>query len=262
MPKDKADNANGKSESDKDIELEGTFDLTFTNEEGMLLLTSARLLDKLVAGVTIHAQEKDQLIKDIIDKLSKRLPREITRVSNELADAIVESVLGEGEGDDEDFPSDVLCLNMSDEEYLALRRDIAEEVMGDDFEPDRDLSSLNGMFKEKFAKDMASDPVMSDFPMYSTDKTMPVLEHALIKHHSVRVAYYSFAREAVDTVNLDPLVIVKEQNLWRMVAYCHERHETLIFRVDRIKEIIETDSRFSAPANVSQISYSRLPVYS
>lgn len=261
MPKDKADNANGKSESDRDVELEGTFSLTFTNEEGMLLLTSARLLDKLVAGVTIHAQERDQLIKDIIEKLSQRLPREISRVSNELADAIVESVLGDGESDDDDFPSDVLCLNMSDDEYLALRRDIAEEIMGDDFEPEPD-NNLNGMFKEKFAKDMASDPVMSDFPMYNTDKTMPVLENALIKHHSVRARYYSFVREAVDTVNLDPLVIVKEQNLWRMVAYCHERHETLIFRVDRIKEIVETESSFSAPSNVSQISYSRLPIYS
>lgn len=98
--------------------------------------------------------------------------------------------------------------------------------------------------------------------MYATDETLPILENAMINHLSVRAQYYSFARESVDTITLNPLVIIKEQDNWRMVAFCHELSEILLFRVDRIKEIIETAQTFEAPKDVSQISYKRLPVYS
>ena len=62
----------------------------------------------------------------------------------------------------------------------------------------------------------------------------------MINHLSVSVQYYSFLRESVDTVTLNPLIMIKEQNNWRMVAFCHERSEMLLFRVDRIKEMVET----------------------
>ena len=39
--------------------------LKLTPEECFLLLTGARLFDRLVAGVTIHAEQKDELIKEI-----------------------------------------------------------------------------------------------------------------------------------------------------------------------------------------------------
>lgn len=239
MPEpERADNSNHNQNhnKDKENELKESFSLTLTNEEGMLLLTSARLLDKLVAGVTIHAQERDQLIKDIIAKLDNQVPPEVSRVAGELADAIVESVLCEGELDDD---------------YGFL----SEEV---------DLGSLEVETgkKEKFLRDMASDPAHFDYPMYCTDKTLPVLEKALINHNSVQVHYYSFMREAVDTVTLDPLVIMKEHSLWRMVAYCHEKRDILVFRVDRIKEIAQTKTSFEAPVDVSNLSYNRLPAYS
>ncbi len=98
--------------------------------------------------------------------------------------------------------------------------------------------------------------------MYATGETLPVLENAMINHLSVRAQYYSFARESVDTITLNPLVIIKELGNWRMVAFCHELSEVLLFRVDRIKEIVETAQSFEAPKDVSQISYKRLPVYS
>ena len=64
MPdKNRADNSRDRDRG-REEELKESFLMNLTNEEGMLLLTSARLLDKLVAGVTIHAQERDQLIKD------------------------------------------------------------------------------------------------------------------------------------------------------------------------------------------------------
>jgi len=255
MPdKNRADNSRDRDRG-REEELKESFLMHLTNEEGMLLLTSARLLDKLVAGVTIHAQERDQLIKDIIEKLDQKVPPEVSRVANELADAIVDSVLCEGEMED-DYGMLSESLNFSGEDDLtSIRYELGADL--ESYSLDDALTS-----KQKFVRDMASDATLFDFPMYKTDHTLPVLEKALINHHSVQAHYYSFARESVDSVTLDPLVIMKEQNLWRMVAYCHERHEVLIFRVDRIKEIMQTLTSFEAPGDIAKLSYSRLPVYS
>lgn len=269
---DRAENNNRDNGRD---ELSEKFTLEFTKEEGMLLLTSARLLDKLVAGVTIHAQERDELIKEIIEKLAGAVSPEVSKVSGELAEAIVDSVMGADElEDDYSYVSDALGFNLvegdsfldtySEEELQSLRRSIAEDADRDlnldDFAFERPAGQLN-LFEPESSFD-AAQYAQIDFPMYATDETLPVLENAMINHQSVKVQYYSFARESVDTITLNPLVIIKDQSNWRMVAYCHELSELLLFRVDRIKEIVETAQTFEAPKDVSQISYKRLPVYS
>lgn len=266
---DRAENNNRDSGRD---ELSEKFTLEFTKEEGMLLLTSAKLLDKLVAGVTIHAQERDELIKEIIEKLAGAVSPEVSKVSGELAEAIVDSVMGADElEDDYSYVSDALGFNLvegdsfldtySEEEIQSLRRSIAEDANreGEDFAFERPAGQLN-LFEESCFD--SAQHAQIDFPMYATDETLPILENAMINHLSVRAQYYSFARESVDTITLNPLVIIKEQDNWRMVAFCHELSEILLFRVDRIKEIIETAQTFEAPKDVSQISYKRLPVYS
>lgn len=193
---------------------EDKFTLELTQEEGILLLTSARLLDKLVAGVTIHARERDELIREIIGKLGSLVTPALASMSDELADAIVESVLGLDEQDDSEF------------------------------------SSIYGS-EERVEVDQEGGPV--NCPMYSIDETLPVLEKALVNHVAVRAHYYNFTRESVDLLTLDPLKMLKEDELWRMVAYCHERDDVLIFRVDRIKDLVETALHFDAPSNFNQL---------
>jgi len=190
------------------------FSLVLSQEEGILLLTSARLLDKLVAGVTIHAQERDELIKEIIDKLSLAVTPALASMSDELADAIMESVLGCDEQDD-----DFLCPGES-----HLKDFVEASMEGPGF----------------------------NYPMYSVDKTLPQLEQALIDHCAVRTKYYSFARESVDELTLDPLTILREDGMWRVVAYCHEKDDVMVFRVDRIKEIDETNLHFDMPSDFNQ----------
>jgi predicted DNA-binding transcriptional regulator YafY len=254
---DRADKNNSRDRDSED--LSEKFTLEFTKEEGMLLLTSARLLDKLVAGVTIHARERDELIKEIIEKLADQVPQDVARVSAELADAIVDSVLGCDELDDDYAFADALAMNMPDSDpdadsdsdsdnghdYRSLRRSIMDESLDD-----------SGHFDS-----FLTDASQVEFPMYATDQTLPVLEHALINHLSVRAQYYSFARESVDTVTLNPFMMIKEQDNWRMVAFCHERSEVLLFRVDRIKSIDQTALSFE-PKDVGSMTYTRLPVYS
>ena len=253
-------------DNDREKELSQKFQVELTKEEGMLLLTSARLLDKLVAGVTIHARERDEIIKDIIAKLSQAVSPDVAHVANELADAIVDSVLGCDEMDDDyAFISDALTMSLSDEDYQNLRGE-----MGDDYLVDRG-NELK--FKETGFFSGARDAQNNldihefsapqiDFPMYHIDKTLPVIEKALINHYSVQANYYSFARESVDKLTLNPLVMIKESGLWRMVAFCREKGEILVFRVDRIKDISETSEMFEAPVDAGKITYTRLPVYS
>lgn len=190
------------------MHMDDKFSLELSQEEGILLLTGARLLDKLVAGVTIHAKERDELIREIIEKLAKSVSPGLATMSDELAEAIVESVLGYDEAE--------------------------EDILGEDGQAFVEASTEAGS---------------PNYPMYSTDKTLPVLERALIKHHAVRAEYYSFARESVDTLTLNPLTIIREDGLWRMVAYCHELDDVMVFRVDRIKELVETTHQFEAPVD-------------
>ncbi len=269
-------------DKDRENELSQKFTVEFTKEEAMLLLTSARLLDKLVAGVTIHARERDEIIKDIIEKLTQSVSPDVAHVANELADAIVDSVLGCDELDDDcAFISDALAMTLSEDDYMTLRRDITDELIGDRGNDlsDRDFFGIGessfdmegSEFKEyktfelpgrKSPREHYLRDGQVDFPMYNIDKTLPVLESALVNHHSVQVTYYSFARESVDVVTLNPLVMIKDAGMWRMVAFCRERGETLIFRVDRIKDICATAEMFEAPADAGKITYSRLPAYS
>jgi len=191
---------------------EKSFSLDVTAEEGILLLTGARLLDKLVAGISIHASDRDELIKAVINKLSDRMPAALSGLAEEIAAAVVESVLG--------------CLDVEDEEILGEieRRGGA----GDDLEE-----------------------MGSHYPMYSIETTLPLLEEAVIEHRTVRVRYYSFAREAIDQLTLDPHALLREDELWKMVAFCHEYQQSMVFRVDRIKDVAHTTGRFQVPANHS-----------
>lgn len=204
------------------MDMEDKFRVELTQEEGVLLLTSARLLDKLVAGVTIHAKDRDELIRDIIAKLSKKVAPPLSSMAEELADAIVDSVLGLDGEDDLDF----------------------------------DLSLVEADLIES-----QSDTQLCNYPMYAVDETLPKLEKALVDHRSVKVKYYSFVRESVDAVTLNPLTIIKEEGLWRVIAYCHERREVLLFRVDRIKELDETSQHFETPKDFSNKRQEKYSTY-
>jgi predicted DNA-binding transcriptional regulator YafY len=210
--------------------MDNKFSLKFSQEEGILLLTSARLLDKLVAGVTIHARERDELIRDIIDKLSTAISPELASMSDELANAIVESVLGCDEQDDLDFcmqEAECECDSACEQEFVEAKTD---------------SNTFN-------------------YPIYSIELTLPVLQKAVRDHHSVCVQYYSFARESVDLLTLNPLKVSLDEDVWKMAAYCHELEQALIFRVDRIKEVGETARKFEAPKEIKSAASSTFAVY-
>jgi Predicted transcriptional regulator len=288
--------------------MQDEFHLRLTQEEGFLLLTGARLFDKLVAGVTIHAQERDELIREIIGKLSEAVNPQIEAMSNELADAIVDSVLGTEDLEDSELEELELAYLESDLEEMLLndffRSSQTENppntrqlpIEGLDCDPgadagDFDLKQIDsefrrsdvscpssfdarsrkstGMSRDKEIEPRAAQRRLEKFlsedtfayPMYSVDEKLPVIEKALLKHHALRVHYYSIAREAVDTVFLNPLVLLQEDGMWLIVAYCHEKDDILIFRVDRMRDVEETEHTFETPKDINELRCKMLANY-
>lgn len=304
--------------------------LKLTPEECFLLLTGARLFDRLVAGVTIHAEQKDELIKEIIAKLADLVPEQLESMSDELADAIVESVLGCEDLEDTEleelelaFLDNDIELNegfFADQNVRQLSIDgleLEDEILGSPreffqnenpwppFEEDenpldfdlprsnsrhrrRETSSFPGPSESEddlippaadgaAAKDRASGQRRNakineqlekylveetfSYPMYPVEQKLPQLEKALLKHLSIQVDYYSVARETVDRINLDPLVILQEDGMWLVVAFCHERDDVLLFRADRMKDIEETGARFETPRDINQLRCKALVAY-
>ncbi len=282
--------------------MQDEFKLELTQEEGFLLLTGARLFDKLVAGVTIHSQEKDELIREVINKLSSIISPQMEAMSNELADAIVDSVLGCGELDESELEElELACLESDLEEMLIDEffnnpppKQLSIEGLGCDREmidSDDDyrvIRNNDSMSKNASRKKQANTPpfyvedeeevcindksmirkfekFLADqtfaYPMYTVEDKLPVLEKALVKHKTAKVNYYCIERETVDPVTLDPLVLLQEEGMWLVVAYCHERDEIFIFRADRMKDVRETDRKFETPQDINDLRCQMLASY-
>jgi predicted DNA-binding transcriptional regulator YafY len=183
----------------EEIAMSSKFHLDLTPEEGILLLTGARLLDKLVAGIRIQSADRDELIDEVISKVAGHVPLALNRLSGEIADAIVDAVAGSAQSEESEILTNL----------------------------DQDDSC--------------------DYPMYAVDKLLPVIKQAIPKRHSLVVEYYSFVREAIESYTLNPLSLMEEGDLWKLTAYCREQDQIIIFRVDRIKDLVKTEQSFEIP---------------
>ncbi len=280
--------------------MQDEFHLELTQEEGFLLLTGARLFDKLVAGVTIHSQEKDELIREVISKLSEIISPQMEAMSNELADAIVDSVLGCDELDDGELEElELACLESDLEDMLIDEffnnpppRQLSIEGLTerlDDSELEEDYSHYpHSNSKNSRSKKSANTPpfyleeeeevyvadramvrkferFLADqtfaYPMYAIEEKLPILEKSLVKHNTTQINYYCIERETVDQVTIDPLVLLQEEGIWLVVAYCHERDDILIFRADRMKDVQETATQFQTPKDINELRCQLLASY-
>lgn len=248
--------------------------LKLTQEEILLLLTSAKLFDKLVAGVTIRCQQKDELVSNIISKLSELVYPSIETMSDEFADAIIDSMLG--------------CEDLDEKELEELEQALLEaetdEFFGYDFfksqqggkTPSNQHSASQAQAQNHTTMPFQMKPNSSDqskleeslkeasfvYPMYSVDDKLPVLEKSLLRHLSLEAQYYSVSRETVDKITIDPLVLLQENGIWLLVAYCHQKRDILLFRVDRVKDLRETNREFKTAQKVDDLRCKVLASYS
>lgn len=81
------------------------------------------------------------------------------------------------------------------------------------------------------------------------------LNRAIKNNRVLRMEYYSFARDELTTREVEPYQLVFSEGFWYLVAFCHQREEIRLFRVDRIKRLEETGAGFELPPDFSYENY-------
>jgi proteasome accessory factor C len=76
------------------------------------------------------------------------------------------------------------------------------------------------------------------------ERVLDVLRGAVGDHRVVRIEYYSAARDALSTRDVDPEHVFAATGNWYVVAWDHDSDEERMFRADRIRTVEETEARF------------------
>jgi proteasome accessory factor C len=77
---------------------------------------------------------------------------------------------------------------------------------------------------------------------------LDALRRATAESERVEIEYYSFGRDATTTRQVDPRSVFHAFGHWYAAAYCHEAADERLFRLDRIRAVRQTGTRFEAPA--------------
>jgi len=81
------------------------------------------------------------------------------------------------------------------------------------------------------------------------------LNKAILEKRQAHLKYYTISRDKITTRTVNPYHLMFRQGVWYLIAYCHWRKETKIFRIDRIKEIEVSEEKFEIPAKFSLSTY-------
>jgi proteasome accessory factor C len=76
------------------------------------------------------------------------------------------------------------------------------------------------------------------------------LRRAAARHHAVEIVYTSIGRERTTERTVEPWKVVSALGNWYLTGYCRSAEAARVFRVDRIRELRETDEEFTAPATI------------
>jgi predicted DNA-binding transcriptional regulator YafY len=81
------------------------------------------------------------------------------------------------------------------------------------------------------------------------------LYQAILNSKQLRISYYSYSSNTVSERVVDPYALTYRRHAWYLVAFCHERKDTLLFRTNRIKTLEYTGKTFSRPSDFSLKEY-------
>lgn len=81
------------------------------------------------------------------------------------------------------------------------------------------------------------------------EKVFKEINKAIRTNTLLQIEYYSFSRDKLTRRRLAPYQLVFKDGFWYLVAFCHQRQDVRLFRVDRIREISVTSEQFSPPVN-------------
>lgn len=70
-------------------------------------------------------------------------------------------------------------------------------------------------------------------PTGESEDLLPDLEDAATESKRCEIVYFSMSRGAETRRKVDPYTLLFWEHAWYLVAYCHERKDVMLFRVDR-----------------------------
>jgi proteasome accessory factor C len=76
------------------------------------------------------------------------------------------------------------------------------------------------------------------------ERRLDLLRNAAAGHTTVRMEYFSAARDALTTRDVDPEHVFAAGGHWYVVAWDHDSDEERMFRADRIRTVEDTGGRF------------------
>jgi len=92
-------------------------------------------------------------------------------------------------------------------------------------------------------------------PADVSQKLFSCVERAIDGQYRIKIRYYTKTRESETERLIDPYIITFRGSAWYVVAYCHVRRAVLLFRMDRIKQIEETNESFVMASDFSAQEY-------
>jgi predicted DNA-binding transcriptional regulator YafY len=120
--------------------------------------------------------------------------------------------------------------------------------------------SLESLFKkikatlppdsEEFLKNVQNTLYVSQkqYKEYGKAKgSINMVNDAAIRKRSIEINYYSMSHKKESVRKVDPYRIWFFNGTFYLIAYCHQRKETRIFALDRIKSVSITDENFIVP---------------
>ena len=90
------------------------------------------------------------------------------------------------------------------------------------------------------------------------EKTLSVLQQAVMANNAVRCQYYAIARDAEEPREIEPYGLYFNWGKWYSVARARDRDALRVFRLDRMrdaKRLTGRDARFDVPDDFSIRSY-------
>jgi proteasome accessory factor C len=75
-------------------------------------------------------------------------------------------------------------------------------------------------------------------------RRLDTLREAVAEHRTLRIEYFSAARDALTTREIDPEHVYSAAGHWYVVAWDHDSDEERMFRADRMRSAVATDRTF------------------
>jgi len=94
---------------------------------------------------------------------------------------------------------------------------------------------------------------LKDYEDYS--ETFACLNKAILNKKQVQLTYYTISRDEITIRTINPYHMMFRKGAWYLIAYCHWREKTKIFRIDRIKELHITEDTFTVSSKFSLSDY-------